>query len=166
MRHYDGLSISVLQKAREPGGFSIYIIKSNTKFNKELNTTMLTHSQEGLKLCPRHMQTLWSVGSKRRAFKRSWRRSWSSCVLCYVRWCKFREMELAGVEGGLGAGQRCAADSTLEGEKWHPRPSWEIVAPFVKLSSPTGHSRTSSACTKEFFIACGRTRQATTSQSS
>ena len=48
IRHYDGLSISVLQKAREPGGFSIYIIKSNTKFNKELNTTMLTHSQEGL----------------------------------------------------------------------------------------------------------------------
>ena len=45
MRHYNGLSISVLQKAREPGGFSIYIIKSNTKLNKELNTTMLTHSQ-------------------------------------------------------------------------------------------------------------------------
>ena len=46
MRHYDGLSISNLQKAREPGGFSICIIKSNT--NKELNTTMLIHSQEGL----------------------------------------------------------------------------------------------------------------------
>lgn len=43
---HDGLSFSILQKVREPGGFSSMIIKSNT--NKELNTTMLIHSQEGL----------------------------------------------------------------------------------------------------------------------
>ena len=27
----------------------------------------------------------------------------------------------------------------IGGRKWYPWPSWEIIAPFVKLSSPTGH---------------------------
>lgn len=80
---------------------------------------------------------------------------------CSGRWSK---QELREAQEG---GQRCAADSALEGEKWrtsdHPGRSLHLLA---KLSSLTGHSGTASACAKEFFIACGRTRQATTLQSS
>ena len=119
MRHYNGLSISILQKVREPNRFSNYnsmIIKSNT--NKEINTTMLIHSQEGL--VPKIYDRLDQK-------EEHLRREEAGLYVCYAMCidtcnlddseCSGRSMEQAGIEGVSGAGQRCAADSAFEGEK-------------------------------------------------